>query len=530
MKQILVIRLGAIGDVVLTSPAILNLKLSNPGAKISLLTRSYLAGLASMFTGVDEVLEFPADASVRDLFLMGEYLDKMGFDIVVDLHGNIRSQYLSKHIAAGVRVQYPKRRFQRWAAVKLNKINPDPPHTIDLYNEAVVKTGGRVYARRPVISLRPEDLIDLDFGEALPIIAIAPGASYPPKQWPPDRFRQLAVETFKQTPANVVLLLADIDEQMESLRDEIPRERLKIFVNSDLNRLTKIIAATDLLVCNDSGLLHIGSAVGTPVIALFGPTHPTLGFAPRGRNDTIMQVDEPCRPCSLHGKRICYRDRRYCFERIAVDDVLKEIIEKINAEEKGCKAIFVDRDGTLLKEKGYLDDPDDVEPESGAIDAVRRARKAGYKVVVLTNQSGVARGYYDEDTVHRVNEKMIDIFASENAPLDDVLYCPHYIKGSVPEYAVSCDCRKPAPGMVEEACRRHNINPSKSVVIGDKLTDVHLAAVSGGRGLLVRTGYGRQEEKYLQSQYMLGPEKITENLHEAVKYIVNGGGKSGHAG
>jgi len=92
---------------------------------------------------------------------MGEYLDKMGFDIVVDLHGNIRSRYLSKHIAAGVRVQYPKRRFQRWAAVKLNKINPDPPHTIlnkinpdpphtiDLYNEAVVKTGGRVYARRP---------------------------------------------------------------------------------------------------------------------------------------------------------------------------------------------------------------------------------------------------------------------------------------------------------------------------------------------------------------------------------------------
>ena len=88
MKQILVIRLGAIGDVVLTSPAILNLKLSNPGAKISLLTRTYLADLASMFSGVDEVLEFPADASMRDLFLMGEYLEKIGFDMIVDLHGN----------------------------------------------------------------------------------------------------------------------------------------------------------------------------------------------------------------------------------------------------------------------------------------------------------------------------------------------------------------------------------------------------------------------------------------------------------
>jgi len=524
MKQILVIRLGAIGDVVLTSPTILNLKLSWPRAKITLLTRSHLAGLASMFTGVDEVLEFPPHASFNDLYLMGEYLDKMGFDLVVDLHGNFRSWYLSKHIAAGVKVKYPKRRFERWAAVKFKRINPNPPHTIDMYNQAVLDAGGKIYARRPVIPQRPGDQIDFDFGEALPTVAIAPGASYPDKQWPPERFRQLALEIIEQIPANVVLLLADIDERMESLRDEIPRDKLRVFVNADLDRLPKIIAGADLLICNDSALAHIGSAVGTPVMALFGPTHPTFGFAPRGLRDCIMQVDEPCRPCSLHGQRTCYRDQQYCFERIGVNDVLNKAAEKIKSNDKGCGAIFLDRDGTLIKEKGYLDDPAQVEPERGAVEAVRAARDADYKIIVLTNQSGVARGYYDEDTVRRVNEKVSDVFASQKAPIDDILYCPHYIKGTVTEYAVACDCRKPAPGMLEEACLRHNINPALSAIIGDKLSDVNLASVSGGRGILVRTGFGRQEEKLLQNRYLIGPETVAENIQDAVKYLLGGGG------
>ena len=194
------------------------------------------------------------------------------------------------------------------------------------------------------------------------------------------------------------------------------------------------------------------------------------------------------------------------------------------------KALFIDRDGTLIREKGYLRDPNEVEPECRAIEAIRTAREARYKIIVLTNQSGVARGYYDEDTVHRVNQRVLDIFAAGGAPIDEILYCPHYIKGELPEYAIDCSCRKPASGMLEEASLRHNINPFKSFVIGDKMTDIQLAAVSGGRGILVRTGFGKQEEKFLQTPYVIGPEIITENFHEAVKYIVGGGGNSDHDG
>ncbi|MEW5925741.1 MAG: HAD-IIIA family hydrolase, partial [Candidatus Zixiibacteriota bacterium] len=291
--------------------------------------------------------------------------------------------------------------------------------------------------------------------------------------------------------------------------------------------LAEIIAGTSLLICNDSALAHIGSAVGTPVIAIFGPTHPTLGFWPRGLRDCILQVDEPCRPCSLHGKRSCYRDRQYCFERISVNDVLEKAMNVIKSNAGGEKALFVDRDGTLIKEKGYLRDPNEVEPEFKAVEAIKMAREAGYRIIGLTNQSGVARGYYDEDTVHRVNQRVLDIFSLKGAPVDEILYCPHYIKGELPQYAIECICRKPATGMLELASLRHNINPFNSFVIGDKLTDVQLAAVSGGRGILVRTGFGKQEEKLLQTPYVLAPEIITENFHEAVKYVVGGGGNSG---
>ena len=127
MKKILIIRFGAIGDVILTSPAAINLKLSFPETEIFFLTRQRIADLLRLFDGVDEILEFPQKASFRQLFRMGEYLDKLKFDMIVDLHGNIRSKYLMHHVSAPVRVQYDKRRFERFMSVKFGRINPHPP-------------------------------------------------------------------------------------------------------------------------------------------------------------------------------------------------------------------------------------------------------------------------------------------------------------------------------------------------------------------------------------------------------------------
>ncbi|UCD94019.1 MAG: HAD-IIIA family hydrolase [Candidatus Zixiibacteriota bacterium] len=521
MKKILIIRLGAIGDVILTSPAALNMKLSFPDSKVFFLTREYVAGLIERFAGVDEVLPLPQRITFRELFRMAEYIEQIGFDMAVDLHGNIRSKYLMRHIAAGIKVQYGKRRFERLAATRLRRIDHNPPHTVDLYNRAVEKCGARAYAGRPVLQLPKKSERALDFGKTLPVIAVAPGASYPTKRWFSERFIALVNEIFERIPANVVLILTDDDRELLNMPGELPDDRLKTLVNADLCSLAEILEESDLLICNDSALGHLGSAVGTPVAALFGPTHPTLGFAPRGMGDSIVQVDEYCRPCSLHGKRACYRDRQYCFERISVDDMLTVISERLESNAKGRKAIFVDRDGTLIKEKNFLDNPDEVEPESGSIEAVRAANRAGYRVIVLSNQSGVARGYFPEHRVHQVNERVRSIFEAAGAGIDDILYCPHHPDGEIAEYARECDCRKPSPGMVEKACQRHNINPFRSFFVGDRLSDINLAHVTGGRAILVRTGYGHSAEENIISDNKTGPERIVDNLLEAVEYIID---------
>lgn len=519
MKKILVIRLGAIGDVILTSAPLLNLKLSFPEAKISFLTRRYLAGLAEMFIGVDNVLPFPQRASVLDLFRMGEYLDKQNFDMVVDLHRNNRSIYLVKHISAGMKISYDKRWFERIKAVKFNKINNSAPHTIDLYNSAVRKAGGKVYARRPIINLSFNRPQQLNFGNANNTVVIAPGASYTTKQWPKEKFAELAVKLNIEHDCNIVMALTEADADFASLTAQIPAENKLLLLDTNLEKLAAVFSESDLIICNDSGMGHLGSAVGTPVAAIFGPTHPTLGFSPRGYKDIVIQTDEYCRPCSKHGKKRCFRDEQFCFTLLSVDSVLRHVSELLADKNKEEKAIFIDRDGTLIKEKDFLQDTNEVEPEENSVEALKIAKEAGYKIIIISNQSGVARGYFDEAKVSEINHKVSDIFAESGVNIDQFLFCPHLKGAKNPQYDVECNCRKPAPGMIETALEHFNISPSKSFVIGDKLADVGLGYLVGGKSILVRTGYGQKQEKLLRSTLTPRPEKVLNNLFEAVKYI-----------
>jgi histidinol-phosphate phosphatase family protein len=529
MNRILVIRLGAIGDVILTSPSLLNLKLSFPKMQITLLTRRHSAGLARLFAGVNDVVEFPHKASPVDLFRTAEDIDRSGVEMTLDLHGNLRSYYLMSHISAPTKVRYEKRRWERYRATRQGEnkyINPDPPHTIDLYNDAVRKLGGKIYARRPILRLPVSGKRSSPFDNNRPVVAIAPGASFPTKQWPASRFESLALEIFYNLKADIIMILSEKDRGMVGLKEKIPPEHLKIFLNAGLTELAYTLAEANLLVCNDSGLGHLGSAVGTPVIAFFGPTHPTLGFSPRGLRDTILQVDEFCRPCSLHGRRPCFREEQFCFTRIEIETAFNKVEEMISSHSKGVPALFIDRDGTLIKEKDFISNPDDVEPEEGAIEAIKMARAIGYKIIVISNQSGVARGLFSEAVVMEINRRIIKIFGERGAGIDDILYCPHHPDGVIPEYAVECSCRKPAPGMIETAALKHNINPFRSYVIGDKLTDSNLAYVVGARGILVRSGYGKEEESILSKQNSMPPESVVDNLLEAVRYVMNAQGFS----
>ena len=152
------------------------------------------------------------------------------------------------------------------------------------------------------------------------------------------------------------------------------------------------------------------------------------------------------------------------------------------------KAIFFDRDGTLNVDVHYLHDPRDFVWVEGAIAAIRWANEHGYLVIVVTNQSGIARGYYDEAAVHHLHDWMNTELEKHNAHIDAFYYCPHHTEGKLPAYTKSCDCRKPAPGMLLRAITEHDIDPAASLMIGDAPRDMAAAEKAGVRGTLYEGG------------------------------------------
>lgn len=146
--------------------------------------------------------------------------------------------------------------------------------------------------------------------------------------------------------------------------------------------------------------------------------------------------------------------------------------------------VLIDRDGTLNVDKHYLSDPAQLELIPGAGAAVRRLNRAGFGVCVVTNQSGVARGYFDLDRVAQVHARLAELLAAEGAAVDGIYVCPHG-----PDDA--CGCRKPLPGLVEQAAAEHGFDPAAAFVVGDKEADIGMGRAVGAATILVRTGYGR---------------------------------------
>lgn len=180
--------------------------------------------------------------------------------------------------------------------------------------------------------------------------------------------------------------------------------------------------------------------------------------------------------------------------------------------------MFLDRDGTIIEEVGYLDRRERVVLYPFAADAIRAFNRAGLRVVMVTNQSGVARGFFPEATVDDVHRHIADLLAAGGARIDAYYYCPHHPDGSVAPYARVCDCRKPGPGLVERAVHELGIDPRHSFTVGDRWLDVALARTVGARGVLVRTGYGADEEQ--RPKPGLEADAIVNNLVEAASWIL----------
>lgn len=165
------------------------------------------------------------------------------------------------------------------------------------------------------------------------------------------------------------------------------------------------------------------------------------------------------------------------------------------------RAALLDRDGTLIVERHYLSDPEAVELLPGAAAGLREMRRLGFRLVVVTNQSGLSRGYFDAEGLTAIHARLEDLLAAQGVTLDGIYVCPH-----LPEQG--CACRKPAPGLVLRAATDLGFDPTASIVVGDKPCDVDLGEAVGARPFLVRTGYGDQ----IAADGQAGSAEIVDDL------------------
>jgi D-glycero-D-manno-heptose 1,7-bisphosphate phosphatase len=182
------------------------------------------------------------------------------------------------------------------------------------------------------------------------------------------------------------------------------------------------------------------------------------------------------------------------------------------------KAVFLDRDGTIIEDSGYINSPDQIKFIPGSIEAIKQLNQAGYKVVIISNQAGVARGLLSENMLQTIDKLIHRQVLSGGGHIDASYYCPHHPEHGAYPYKQVCECRKPHPGLIKRAVRDKNLELSGSFMVGDKSSDVETGKSAGVQTVFVRTGHGQAEEKKLKEK----PDHRADNLAEAVRWILNG--------
>ncbi|MCY3771107.1 MAG: lipopolysaccharide heptosyltransferase II [Gemmatimonadetes bacterium] len=342
-SRILVIRFSSMGDIVLTSPVTRQLSRICPDAELDFLTRDEYAPLARALPGVARVQCFEPEQGHWRLVAR---LRRRRYDLAIDLHGNIRSRLVGLAGMARRVIRYDKRRFARMAIVRRRRRSRSVPHTVDRYLEVLGSVlappeqgdgspeGARytgehripeLIVRRSAVDEVANRLAEAGIGPDAPVLGVAPGASHGPKRWPPERFARVADHMARSRDMTILLLGSEGDRPVAGeVARVMGRQAVDWTGTTDLSLLPAAVQRCALLVSNDSGPMHVATAVGTPVVGVFGATHPRLGFAPVGPADAAVTLDLSCSPCSLHGNRACRFRTHACMEELDPRRVISE--------------------------------------------------------------------------------------------------------------------------------------------------------------------------------------------------------------
>ncbi len=528
--KILIIRLSSLGDIILTAPVLDALKENFKNSEIYFLTKRKYQGLFESDPRVSSLIYFEPkgkDKGLSGLFRLISKLNQEEFNLIVDLHSNLRSYFIRHLVKTKKKIRYHKRLIPRLFMVYFKQWKVKPVSIVDCYLKSLEEIGLKIYNRIPRLYLKEEErlwannfLKESGIKKDEVLIGIAPGAKWETKRWDKEKFSIVAnslsqaLSVQNESIWTRIFLVGDKNDQklIENIEDNVGIDKVIQAVGLPLNRLMALVEKCELFVSNDSGPMHLASALGIPTIGIFGPTHPGLGFSPKGLGDKIFWAGVECSPCSLHGEKKCVKESKFCMDNIKPEKIIEEAKKMITAS----KVIFLDRDGTITVEKDFGSKIEEVEFIPRVKEALKILQGLGYKLVITSNQSGIGRGIMTEKQVEEIDNFISGELEKEGIKVSGIYYCPHLKEEN-------CNCRKPKTGLIEKALQNKYLKLKGSWVIGDKLSDVLLGKNINGQSILVLTGYGQGEKQKIESNLEIydwqKPDYVAKDLWDAALFI-----------
>jgi len=539
-----------LGDAVMCEPALRGLRRLFPQASLTLLVKPTVAELFANHPGIDRILLYEdkgRHAGLSGKWRLASELRRARFDLAVLFQNAFEAALLT--CLAGIPRRYGYATDGRSLLLSDPVARPDRRkalHQVQYYWDLLKPLGLTGDPSQPQLFLSAEEersmterLATAGIAEADIVIGINPGSTYGgAKRWLPERFAESTERLCRRLNESggrrtaVVILGAKGEERLgREIAAHLSSPTTVLSGTTTIRQLMAAVQQCAVLITNDTGPMHIASAFQVPVVAIFGPTDWRI-TSPYGSDHAVVRQPVDCAPCML---RECPIDHR-CMTGVSVDQVYKAAaklvtgvrgkVEGIGESSSSLNAsrlpahgvlegftIFLDRDGTLNYDPGYLKSASELKLLPGVGPALARLKAAGARLVVVTNQSGIGRGILTLKDLEGVHARLEGLLEQDNAALDAIYFCPHHPDDG-------CRCRKPARGMIDRAVSELQVDLRRSYLIGDHARDIQLAKAVGAKAILVTSGrVDGQAINMLRAEQAM-PDVIVSSMTEAVDWIL----------
>jgi heptosyltransferase-2 len=550
IKRILVRGPNWLGDAVMCEPALRGLQKLFPDAQIALLVKPAVADLFVGHPVMADVLTYDTTgrhAGISGKWLLAGQLRRQGFDLAVLFQNAFEAAFLT--FLAGVPRRYGYATDGRSLLLSDPVAVPDRRtlvHQVRYYWDLLQPLGltGDPPAPELVVSPEEEQAMAGRFAQGGltatdVVVGINPGSTYGgAKRWLPERYAEVTerlcrtIRESREQQVGVVIFGATGEERLgQEIAARLSSRSLVLSGATTIRELMAAVKRCAMLLTNDTGPMHIASAFQVPVVAIFGPTD-WRTTSPFGSAHAIVRQPVDCAPCLL---RECPIDHR-CMTRVSVDQVYEaatEQLTRLGVRGEGLGetlspphasrltpygaldgvTVFLDRDGTLNYDPGYLKVAAELKLLPGVGPALARLKRAGARLVVVTNQSGVGRGIVTLKDLEAIHARLEGLLEKDDAALDAIYFCPHHPNDG-------CRCRKPNVGMVERAVSELQLDLRRSYLIGDHARDIQLAHRVGVKAILLTPALvdAQSMDKLKAEQAM--PDTVAKSMSEAVDWIL----------